>query len=81
MTLKEYLSQKNPVKMPTVIVNKNEYIVAYTQTLRNGEVQKRVYFKTKNELLAGVEYCLIGNSFYTVDKDGNVKNRSCFRII
>ncbi len=80
MTLKEYLHQKDPVRMPTVIVKKNEYIVASTHTLRSGEVRKRVYFKSRNPLIAGTEYCLIGGSFYTTDHDGNPKNRSCFRI-
>ncbi len=80
MTLKEYLSQKDPVRMPNVIVKKNEYIVASTHTLRSGEVRKTVFFKSKNPLVAGTEYCLIGSSFYIVDRDGNPKNRSCFRI-
>lgn len=81
MTLTQYLKQKEPVRMPDVIVKNSEYIVANTRTLRNGEVQKTVYFKTTNSLLQSIEYCLIGGSFYTVDRDGNTKNRSCFRIL
>lgn len=81
MTLNQYLKQKEPIRMPDVIVKNSEYIIANTRTLRNGEVQKRVYFKTDNDLLAGVEYCLIGSRFYTVDHAGNPKNRSCFRIL
>lgn len=81
MNLKEYLSQKDPVRMPRVIIEEYQYIVASTSKHSNGEIRKRVYFKTKNTLLAGVEYCLIGSSFYTVDRDGNPKNRSCFSII
>lgn len=81
MTLTQYLKQKDPIRMPDVIVKNSEYIVANTRTLRNGEVQKTVYFKTDNELLAGTEYLLIGGTFYTVDHHGNKKNRSCFRIL
>lgn len=81
MTLTQYLKQKEPVRMPTVIVKNSEYTVANTITLRNGEVHKRVYFKTDNELLAGVEYCLIGSRFYTTDRDGNPKSASCFKIL
>lgn len=81
MTLTEYLNQKEPMRMPTVIVDKKEYIVASIHTLRNGEIRKRVYFKSKNELLAGVEYCLIGSRFYTTDRDGNPKSASCFRTL
>lgn len=84
MTLQEYLHQENPVKMPNVIVKKNEYTIASTHTLFKNSVReethKRVYFKTKNSLLAGVEYCLIGTHFYAVDGDGNPKGRSCFSI-
>ena len=81
MTLNQYLKQKDPIRMPDVIVKDSEYIAVTSRTLvRNGEVRKRVYFKTENKLLAGIEYCLVGNSFYTVDSDGNLKNRSCFRI-
>lgn len=70
--------------MPQVIVKKNEYIVACTYTLFKNSVReethKKVYFKTSNPLLAGVEYCLIGTHFFTVDRDGNPKNISCFSI-
>lgn len=81
MTLTQYLKQKDPIRMPDVIVKNSEYIVANTRTLRNGQVQKTVFFKTDNELLAGTEYLLIGGTFYTVDRDGNEKNRSCFRTL
>jgi hypothetical protein len=67
--------------MPDVIVKNSEYIVCSSGKLRNGKILTSVYFKTENELLAGVEYCLIGGHFYTVDRDGNPKNRSCFRIL
>ena len=81
MTLNQYLNQKEPVRMPTVIVEKKEYKVMFTHKTANGEVRKRVCFKSKNELVAGVEYCLIGNRFYATDRDGNPKNASCFKIL
>ena len=80
MTLKEYLNQKDPQRMPTVILKKTDYIVANSSKFGT-ELRHRVYFKTKNTLLAGVEYCLIGTRFYTTDSDGNPLNTSCFRII
>ena len=80
MTLKQYLNQKDPARMPQVILEKKDYIVASTRTNITGEKRSRVYINTDNPLLAGVEYCLIGSGFYTVDRDGNPKNRSCFRI-
>jgi spore coat polysaccharide biosynthesis predicted glycosyltransferase SpsG len=81
MTLTEYLNQKEPVRMPTVIVDKKEYKVIFAHKAANGEVRKRVCFKSKNNLLAGIEYCLIGNRFYTTDRDGNPKDASCFKIL
>lgn len=80
MNLKEYLKQKEPIRNYNVLVKRSEYSVATTIKLPNGELRSRVYFKTKNPLLAGIEYCLIGHRFYTTDTDGNPKNMSCFRI-
>jgi len=80
MTLKEYLNQKDPVHMPHVVLEKKEYRVTNTHKTPRGEVQKTVYINSDNPLVSGVEYCLIGSHFYTVDRDGNVKNMSCFRI-
>lgn len=80
MSLKEYLNQKEPQRMPTVLIKPNEYKVTSTIKIRN-EVRKSIYFNTKNPLLAGVEYCLIGTRFYTINRDGNPLSRSCFMII
>ena len=77
MSLKEYLNQKEPQRMPAVLIKPNEYKVSSTIKTGN-EVRKSVYFKTKNPLLAGVEYCLIGTRFYTTDRDGNPLSRTCF---
>lgn len=81
MTLTQYLKQKDPIRMPDVIVKKNEYKVSTTHTYIMKEKREFVFFKTKNPLLSGVEYCIINGIFYTVDSDGNPKNRSCFRIL
>lgn len=80
MTLKQYLNQKDPARMPQVVLGEKDYIVAGTITRITGEKRSRVYINTKDPLLAGIEYCLIGSGLYTVDRDGNPKNRSCFRI-
>jgi len=80
MTLKEYLNQKEPVRNPNVILRRNEYTKASMIKMANGEIRTKVYIKTKNPLLAGIEYCLIGTRFYTVDGDGNPISASCFRI-
>jgi hypothetical protein len=79
MTLKEYLKQDNPVRMPKVVLKKSEYKIAQTYTIR-GEKHHRVYVITKNSIVAGIEYCLIGKWFYATDTDGNPKGRSVFCI-
>ena len=82
MTLTLYLNQKDPVRVPIVRLKPNEYTVANSGMfgrLRD-EKRSRVYINTDNPLLSGVEYCLIGSTFYTTDRDGNPKNRSCFHI-
>jgi hypothetical protein len=82
MTLKEYLKQKNPVRMPIVTLKKKEYSIASTGMygrLRD-EKRSRCWINSADPLLAGTEYCLIGTTLWTVDRDGNPKNRSCFRI-
>lgn len=79
MTLNEYLKQKDPVRYPCVVLKKNQYKIAGTHTIR-GEQRSRVYIITKNPLIAGIEYCLIGKWFYATDSDGNPKGRSVFSI-
>lgn len=80
MSLKEYFNQKEPQRMPTVLIKPNEYKVSSAIKIGK-EVRKSVYFNTKNPLLVGIEYCLIGTTFYTIDKDGNPLRRSCFITI
>jgi hypothetical protein len=79
MTLKEYLKQDIPVRMPRVILRKSEYKIAGSYKIR-GEMHHRVYVITKNKIVAGIEYCLINKWFYAVDSDGNPKGRSVFCI-
>jgi hypothetical protein len=79
LTLKEYLKQDNPCRMPRVLLNKKQYKIAQTYNHR-GELRHRVYVITKNKIVSGIEYCLIGKSFYTTDTDGNPKNRSVFFV-
>lgn len=80
MTLKQYLKQKDPVRMPDVILTKKELIIASTHTNIRKETRSRVYIDTLNSLVAGLEYCLIGTHLYAVDSSGNPKGMSCFRI-
>lgn len=80
MTLHQYLSQKNPARMLSVIIKDKELSVASVYISARGEISSRVYINTDNPLLAGVEYRLIGTYLHAVDRDGNAKGRSCFRI-
>ncbi len=80
MTLKQYLNQKDPIHMPHVVLEKKEYKITNSRTSVMGETRSTVYINSDNPLVAGVEYCLIGSHLYTVDRDGNTKGMSCFRI-
>ena len=79
MSLQEYLNQLEPQRMPTVVLTSKDYKIASTFKI-GGETRSRVYINTKNPLLAGTEYCLIGTRLYTTDSDGNPLNASCFKI-
>jgi hypothetical protein len=85
MTLSQYLNQKDPIKGVRVFLKKSEllYGVKHTMTSgsKRGEVRQQVWINSKNEIVAGIEYCLIGNMLYTVDRDGNPKNSSVFRLL
>jgi hypothetical protein len=80
MTLTDYLNQKDPQRMPNVVLKKHELIIANTRTTIMGDKTSRVYINHDNPLVAGTEYCLIGSRLYTVDRDGNARNPSCFRV-
>jgi hypothetical protein len=79
MSLQEYLNQLEPQRMPTVVLTSKDYKIASTFKY-GGVLRSRVYINTKNPLLAGTEYCLIGTRLYTTDSDGNPLNSSCFKI-
>jgi hypothetical protein len=82
MTLKEYLNQKDPIKMPEVVLKKSELIIANTRKDVMGRETSRVYINSDNPLVAGVEYQLKDGHLYTVDGDGNRKilGMSVFRV-
>lgn len=81
MTLTEYLNQEIPKRHPTVYLTADDLTIGHTYKLPNGEKRTRVWINTNNELLKGIEYCLIGTLLYTTDSDGNPKNGSVFRYI
>ncbi len=82
MDLKEYLSQKDPVRMPTVYLKPNEYRIGATMKCGYRETRTQVFLDFGDHELSGTEYVLKNDwdVLYTVDQDGNAKNMSCFRI-
>jgi len=77
MTLKEYASQKDPVRQFNVIVEKSECTISAPVRFADGKVCRRVYINRY-----GFEYLHIEGSdrLYTTDSDGNKRSSSCFRI-
>lgn len=78
MTLQEYISQVNPVRMPDVILQKGEYKYG----VESGTLNWRQVF-IDHDLLGSIEYAVLknhGKSLWTTDADGNPVRRSCFRI-
>lgn len=75
--LTEYLNQENPVRMPRVVLQDDEYTLGFELKTINSTVQE-VYIK-------GIPYtyCMYnGRSIlYTTDSDGNPKKLSCFVIV
>lgn len=80
MTLNKYLNQKDPIRMPCVLLKDSELIVSSVHTDIMKNVTSRVYINHTNPLVAGVEYKLIGTRLYATDGHGNEKGASCFRI-
>jgi hypothetical protein len=80
MTLDEYLNQEKPVRMPSVMVKREELSIGGT-TKFAGETRTQVFFDSLNPLLLG-EYCIVNNgrTLMTTDDDGNPRRYSCFRI-
>lgn len=78
MTLTEYVNQKDPERMPKVILKHGEYLFGTKLTCLGGtEVRQQVFIKG-----FPYEYCMVNNwpVLYTTDTDGNPKKPSCFRI-
>ena len=84
MTLNAYLSQTDPVRMPCVKLEPEEYIVRTTLTAytKNSGSQKVTIKQIFIHAFPGVEYVQEGSwpQLYTTDKHGNPKAPSCFRI-
>lgn len=76
MTLTEYLNQKDPARMPQVILQPNEYILGH-------------FFGAPGQRIAEVFLPLIGHCYcvheggkrlYTINRHGNSKSASCFYL-
>jgi hypothetical protein len=89
MTLKEYLNQKDPVKMPDVFLEDSDYTIGittydyYTGTNVKKELTQ-IFIKCSDTIgLNGTEYLKVEgvSRLFTVDSDGNRKSLSCFRIL
>lgn len=77
MTLKEYKNQKDPVRMPTVCLQKGEYTLGHKIAPRFRDSRQSVWVKGFPS-----EYCMVNDypRLYTTDRDGNPKERSVFVI-
>jgi len=78
MALSEYNTQKDPARMPLVLLQEGEYKLGLKLTLSGGtETRQQVWVQGYP-----AEYCLVNGStkLWTTDGDGNPKKRSCFTI-
>jgi hypothetical protein len=82
MILVDYLTQDNPIRMPKVYLEKEEYKVHLS--IKVGQdiltaIEIPVLWKKY-----GINPCYVKKNneenLYTQDEDGNPKNRSCFYI-
>lgn len=83
MNLQEYLNQTDPVKMPEVFLEDDDYIVGtsvpgYWKNSIEKTLRTQIFIKA----FPGVEYVKEGSwsQLYTTDGDGNPKSLSCFKI-
>ena len=76
MNLTEYLNQKDPIRMPRVVLSKNEYILGVKLKVGLNVIQEVYIDKLP------YNYCIVDGwrRLYTMDSDGNPKSSSCFRI-
>lgn len=79
MTLAEYIAQEVPIRKPTVYLEEGEYQLGTSITMHRDSVKK----ETRTQIWVQgfpFEYCLIHDTLYTTDSDGNPKKISVFRI-
>lgn len=77
LTLTEYCHQREPVRMPDVLLQEGEY-----QVLLTWPVAGNFYRSIRIHMFSAAEYVeKFGDGvLWTTDDDGNPKSRSCFRI-
>ena len=79
MTLKEYISQEKPTRMPTVWLEEGEYELGTKITMFSNSAKEEIRTQVRVQGFP-FEYCLIHDTLYTTDSDGNPKKPSVFRI-
>lgn len=86
MTLEEYLKQEDPSRKPYVLLEPHEYKLGVSYKVRGLDTYTQVFitsplFHDAFPDLKG-EYVMINQwpNLYTVDRDGNPRSISCFRI-
>ena len=92
MTLTDYINQVEPQRMPNVVLKRHEYSIRTLPKSVRGEVEHQVFirfpFKWEQSIIKinpyfRNEYKAFGShpcTLYTTDRDGNAKERSCFRL-
>jgi len=79
LTLTEYIAQSDPIHKPTVRLKEGEYQLGTSITMHRNSVRE----ETRTQCWVQgfpYEYCLIHDTLYTTDGDGNPKKISVFRI-
>lgn len=82
MTLTEYINQKDPVRMPYVVLDRSEFKVLTTTKWTDGTTFTHVVIPHfgYTYVLRGKLGQYVGQTLYTTNRDGNEKAASCFRI-
>lgn len=86
MTLKEYVNQKDPARMPVVQLKKTEYKKGVTYTSVMGKKRTYVFITSNlfNDKFLGItnEYIEFDDNkmLYATDGNGNARSKSCFRL-
>ena len=78
MTLTEYCQQRDPVRMPDVLLQEGEYKVLITLNLAG-----KMHLRAIHVIMFNHEYAEKNDGtgiLWTTDDHGNPKSRSCFRI-